>query len=168
MATLVIRPVEVDDARAVQRIRLQEDVMPFIFSLQSDRVDQMEEKYRKLANNHHEFVAVLDDEVVGNAGLVQMSGRRSHVGLFYIAVDAVCHGKGIGTALIEKTLDLADNWLMLERVELGVLAINPRAQALYERFGFRVEGKKVGSTKSGGRFVDEVVMGRLRPNGMLS
>ena len=33
-------------------------------------------------------------------------------------------------------LDLADNWLMLERVELGVLETNPKAKALYEKFGF--------------------------------
>jgi L-phenylalanine/L-methionine N-acetyltransferase len=165
---LVIRPVEVSDARAVHRIHQQEHVMPYILSLPSDRIDQLEERYRKLGNNHHEFVAVLDGEVVGNAGLVQMSGRRSHVGMFYIAVDAEHHGKGIGTALITKILDLADNWLMLERVELGVLVTNPRAQALYERFGFVVEGKKVGAIKSAGQFVDEVIMSRLRPNGLLS
>lgn len=165
---LLIRSVEVNDARAVHRIHQQEQVMPYIRSLPSDRIDQLEERYRKLGNNHHEFVAVLDGEVVGNAGLMQMSGRRSHIGMFYIAVDAKHHSKGIGTTLITKILDLADNWLMLERVELGVLVTNPRAQALYERFGFVVEGKKVGAIKSAGQFVDEIFMSRLRPNGLLS
>jgi putative acetyltransferase len=165
---LLIRSVEVNDARAIHRIQQQEQVMPYILSLPSDRIDQLEERYRKLGNNHHEFVAVLDGEVVGSAGLVQMSGRRSHVGMFYIAVDAEQHGKGVGTALITKILDLADNWLMPERVELGVLVTNPRAQALYERLGFVVEGKKVGAIKSAGQFVDEIFMSRLRPSGLLS
>jgi putative acetyltransferase len=100
--------------------------------------------------------------------LVQMSGRRSHVGMFHIAVNAEHHGKGIGTALITKILDLADNWLMLERVELGVVVTNPRAQALYERHGFVVEGVKRGAIRSAGKYVDEVIMSRLHPDGLLS
>lgn len=56
---------------------------------------------------------------------------------------------------------------MLERVELGVLVTNPRAQALYERHGFVVEGKKTGAIRSAGHYVDEVVMSRLRPQGIL-
>ena len=56
---------------------------------------------------------------------------------------------------------------MLERVELGVLATNPRAKALYERFGFRVEGIKKGAIRSAGQYVDEILMARLRPDGAL-
>lgn len=166
--SLLIRPIEIGDARAIQRIHLQDAVMPYILSLPSERVEQVEERLRKLGPNQHEFVAELDGVVVGHAGLLQMSGRRSHVGLLYISVDSAYHGRGIGTALMTKLLDLADNWLMLERVELGVLATNPRAQVLYERFGFFVEGKKAGAVRSAGRFVDEVIMGRLRPGGLLT
>lgn len=57
---------------------------------------------------------------------------------------------------------------MLERIELGVLVTNPKAQALYERHGFVVEGKKVGSIQSTGHYVDEVIMARLKPNGLLN
>jgi L-phenylalanine/L-methionine N-acetyltransferase len=164
----LIRPVRVNDARYIHQILSQEQVMPYVVSLPSDRVEQLEDRYRTLPKNYHEFVAQLDDVVVGHAGLVQLSGRRSHVGTFYIAVDTNYHCKGIGTALITKILDLADNWLMLERVELGVLVTNPRAQALYERHGFVVEGKKTGAIRSAGQYVDEVVMSRLRPKGILS
>jgi putative acetyltransferase len=166
--SLVIRPVEIGDARTIQRIHLQEAVMPYILSLPSERIEQVEERLSKLGPNQHEFVAESDGVVVGHAGLLQMSGRRSHVGLLYISVDSAYHGKGIGTALITKLLDLADNWLMLERVELGVLATNPRAQALYERFGFFVEGRKIGAVRCAGRYVDEVIMARLRPNGLVA
>ncbi|UNO50520.1 MULTISPECIES: GNAT family N-acetyltransferase [Alicyclobacillus] len=165
---LLIRPVRASDAQSIYRIMMQEQVMPYIISLPSDRLEQLEDRYRTLPKNVYEFVAEVDGDVVGNAGLVQLSARRSHVGTFYIAVDSNFHGKGIGTALITKILDLADNWLMLERVELGVLATNPRAQALYERHGFVVEGKKRGAIRSAGEYVDEVVMSRLRPNGLLN
>ncbi|GLG01744.1 acetyltransferase [Alicyclobacillus hesperidum subsp. aegles] len=165
---LRIRPVRLSDAEAIYKICMQDQVMPHIISLPSDRLEQLEERYRTLPKNVHEFVAELNGNVVGHAGVVQLSARRSHVGTFYIAVDSNYHSKGIGTALITKIIDLADNWLMLERVELGVLVTNSRAQALYERHGFVVEGKKTGAIKSAGRFVDEVVMSRLRPHGLLS
>ncbi len=66
-----------------------------------------------------------------------------------------------------KMLDLTDNWLMLERVELGVLEINPGAKVLYEKFGFREEGIKRGNLKAHGKFIDEIMMSRLRPNGLI-
>ncbi|GMA58093.1 putative acetyltransferase [Alicyclobacillus sacchari] len=164
---IVIRPVQASDARAIHRIQLQEQVMPYILSLPSTRIEQVEERYRNQGANHHEFVAEVDGQVIGNAAVVQMAGRRSHAGMFYISVDSEHHGKGIGTALIKKVLELADNWLMLERVELGVLATNPRAQKLYESHGFVVEGRKAGSIRSAGHYVDEIIMARLRPNGLV-
>lgn len=162
---LRIRPVEVRDAEAIHRVLLQPEVMPYVISIPSDRVESLAERYRTLPKTVHEMIAELDDVVVGHAGLVHMSGRKSHVGSFYIAVDARWHGQGVGTRLIETMLDIADNWLMLERVELSVLRTNPRAQALYERHGFVVEGVRMKAVKSAGAYVDEVMMGRLRPNG---
>lgn len=44
--------------------------------------------------------------------------------------------QGIGRAMLEKVLDLADNWLMLVRLELTVFADNERAVHLYESLGF--------------------------------
>jgi putative acetyltransferase len=165
---LQIRPIRVQDAPAIHRIHLQESVIPYILSLPSDRLEQVEDRIKKLGPNQHEFVAELDGEVVGHAGLVQLAGRRSHVGMLYLSVDSSHHGKGIGSALITKILDLADHWLMLERVELGVLSTNPWAQALYQRFGFVVEGTKRGAIRSAGQYVDEVIMSRLRPYGILT
>jgi hypothetical protein len=67
---LVIRPVQLSDVPAIHRIQSQNHVMPYILSLPSDRIEQLEERYRKLGPNHHEFVAELDGVVVGHAGLV--------------------------------------------------------------------------------------------------
>jgi putative acetyltransferase len=43
---------------------------------------------------------------------------------------------------MENILDLADNWLMLVRIELDVIEDNERAIHLYRSFGFEVEGRK--------------------------
>jgi RimJ/RimL family protein N-acetyltransferase len=164
---LTIRPIEVNDARAIQEISTQENVLPFMVFLPSLRVEAVESRIRNLQQNEYEFVAEYDGSVVGFVGLVQRIGRRSHSGDLFIGVHGNYHNKGIGKALLTKILDLADNWLLLERVELGVLETNPKAKALYEKFGFKVEGVKRGSLKSNGSFVDEIIMGRFRPHGLI-
>ena len=73
-----------------------------------------------------------------------------------------CQGQGIGTALLEAVLDLADNWLMLRRVELEVYADNQRAVRLYEKFGFEAEGRRREAAVKNGAYVDLMVMARLR------
>ncbi|WP_088070879.1 GNAT family N-acetyltransferase [Gottfriedia luciferensis] len=160
-----IRPVELTDARAIHRICTQDKVFPNMIFLPSMRVEMMENRIKNLQQNEYEFVAEYNGDVVGFIGLAQRTGRRSHVGDLFIATDSAYHNKGIGKALLTKMLDLADNWLLLERVELGVLETNPTAKVLYEKFGFKVEGVKKGNIKANGRFVDEIMMGRFRPGG---
>ena len=59
-------------------------------------------------------------------------------------------------------MDLADNWLMLRRVELEVYADNGDAIRLYQRFGFETEGRKREAAVKAGAYVDTLVMARLR------
>ncbi len=164
---IAIRPVEVADAAALHGIQLQPEVLPYIMPLPSRRLSQVEEYLQRLGPDMHYFVAEVDGRTVGYAGLSRLQGRAAHAGHLFLAVDAAWHGQGIGTALLRKLLDLADNWLMLERVDLSVLAANPRAQRLYKRLGFEVEGRRRGSVVSGGVFVDEILMARLRPGGQI-
>ncbi|MBL0388881.1 GNAT family N-acetyltransferase [Tumebacillus sp. ITR2] len=168
MSNLLIRPVRADDAERIWEISLQEDVMPYVLNTPSLRVETMQEQYAKPQPNSHQFVAEIDGRVVGHIGMSAFTGRRSHIGYLYLFVDSTCQGQGVGTEMLKKVIDLADNWLRLERLELGVLSHNPRAQALYERLGFVVEGRKVGANFSQGQFVDEIIMARFRPGGVLS
>jgi putative acetyltransferase len=47
-------------------------------------------------------------------------------------------------------LDIADNWLMLVRVELGVFTDNEKAINLYKSLGFEIEdGKKYAVIRNG-------------------
>ncbi|WP_442604434.1 GNAT family N-acetyltransferase [Paenibacillus sp. KN14-4R] len=165
---MTIRPIQISDAAGFQRICTQDAVLTNMLFLPSLRIDVMENRIRNLGTNQYEFVAEIEGKVVGFVGLVQgQNARRSHTGDLYLGVDSDHHRQGIGLALMSKILELADDWLMLERVELGVLATNPGAKALYEKLGFTVEGVKKGSIKSLGRFVDEIAMCRLRPNGQI-
>jgi len=80
--------------------------------------------------------------VVGHLALrAYPNPRRKHVGYIGMAVHDNHVGEGIGSALLEAALDMADNWLNLTRVELTVFVDNEAAVALYKKFNFVVEGE---------------------------
>ena len=108
------------------------------------------------------LVAIAAGQVVGNAGLDRLSGRRAHAGRIGMGVHDAWIGRGIGTALLAALLDTADQWLGLLRVELTAWTDNPPALALYRRFGFVVEGTHQAYGFRDGRYVDAHAMARLR------
>ena len=64
-----------------------------------------------------------------------------HSGVLGMGVLAEYRRRGIGRALLERTLDSART-LGLTRVELDVFSTNTAAIELYRQFGFRKEGVK--------------------------
>ena len=108
------------------------------------------------------LVAVIEGKVIGAIGLERFENRRSHAGYIGMAVHDAYAGRGAGTALMAAVIDLADNWLQLKRLELGVYADNARAIALYERFGFEREGLYRAYAWRDGAYVDSIAMARLR------
>jgi putative acetyltransferase len=71
-------------------------------------------------------------------------------------------GQGVGTALMQAAIDLADKWLNLTRLELEVFVDNAPAIRLYEKFGFTIEGTLVDFAFREGQFADVYIMARLR------
>ncbi|EDL65966.1 GNAT family N-acetyltransferase [Bacillus sp. SG-1] len=162
-----IRPIRVSDAEEVTEIMIQEKVLPNVVSLPSIRVERFEAILKGASPEQHDFVAVSSGKVIGFAGLHQGKGRRAHSATLFIMIHEEYHGKGAGTALINKLIDLADNWLMLERIELTVLDSNHRAKKLYENLGFLNEGFSKGTIIQNGRHAGEYRMARFRPGGMI-
>jgi len=85
---------------------------------------------------------VCDNEVVGQPGLYTFPNHpcRRHVGQIGMAVRDDWQGKGVGSALMDAAIDLAENWLNLTRLELDVFTDNEPAIHLYKKFGFSIEG----------------------------
>jgi L-phenylalanine/L-methionine N-acetyltransferase len=156
------RPVRIEDAEAIWRITQQDGVMETILALPSDRLEQRRERLAALGQDEHWFVAEVDGAVRGLAGLSVGTGRLRHSGHVFLFVAREYHGQGIGTRLMEALLDVADNWLLLRRVELTVVADNERAWRLYERLGFEKEGLRKLSVISDGAIKDEWLMARYR------
>jgi putative acetyltransferase len=87
-----------------------------------------------------------------------------HVGeLNMIVTHAAWRGHGVGRALMEAVIDLADHWLNLVRLGLIVFTDNAPAIRLYQEHGFTIEGTMPRYGYGAGVYLDAHVMGRLRP-----
>lgn len=162
-----IRPVRLEDAPHVNRIRIMDGVRENMLAIPSERLNKTEDFIKGLDENAHLFVAELEEngtkKVIGLVGLhVNTNPRLRHSGSIGIMVDKDYQGMGIGRALMEKALDIADNWLMLVRVELGVYTDNEKAINLYKSLGFEIEGTKKYAAIRNGKYADEYIMARYR------
>ncbi|MCT4563123.1 MAG: GNAT family N-acetyltransferase [Maledivibacter sp.] len=158
---ITIRAVKMSDATDLNEMRVQDGVRENTLGLFSETVMNSENFLKSLDGASHLLVAEVQGKVVGVAGLnVMKNPRKRHSSSLAISIRKEYQGQGIGRKLMESLLDLSDNWLMLIRVELGVLEGNDRAMNLYKSLGFEVEGKKKYATVRDGKYVDEYLMAR--------
>jgi len=124
----------------------------------------LESRERRYAGNPGatRLVAVIDGKAIGMIALHREADRRAHAASIGMAVHDAYAGRGAGSALMAAVIDLADNWLQIKRLELGVYADNTHAIALYERFGFEREGLQRAYSWRAGAFADSLIMARLR------
>jgi L-phenylalanine/L-methionine N-acetyltransferase len=126
-------------------------------------LESVREQLTKSGEGDHILVAVIDDEVVGVIGLHTSSRPRvNHRGEVGMMVRDDWHGKGVGTAMMQAVIDLADKWLNLARIELTVFTDNESAIALYRKFGFEIEGTHRKYAFRDGEFVDAYAMARIK------
>ena len=163
MSDLVVRRCEPEDYAAVYRVYSSPNAMAGTIGVPFSSPQEVREELARDGDGSFPLVACAGEEVVGHLTLsVYMNPRTRHSGHFGIAVRDDWQGRGVGTALMEACLDLADNWLNLMRLDLRVYVDNAPAIALYEKFGFEIEGThKIFAYRDGG-YVDAHIMARLR------
>lgn len=163
-----IRPVQLSDAPQINALRRMSGVMEDILAVPSEPIQRTEAMIAAMdMSRHHQFVAMIKEDererVIATAAIqVEAALRMRHCGSVFIMVDRAYQRCGIGSALMGKIIELADRWLMLLRLELGVLTDNEPAIHLYEKFGFQKEGRKRMSVVRNGVYMDEYIMGRIR------
>ncbi|HEY5921288.1 MAG TPA: GNAT family N-acetyltransferase [Kofleriaceae bacterium] len=108
------------------------------------------------------LVAEAGGKVVGELSLKVISSRRAvqHVATLGMSVKLDWRGKGVGRALMTDALEWAPS-AGIKRIELYVYVRNAPAIALYEKFGFTVEGRRKSFIREGDTYLDDFVMARL-------
>jgi putative acetyltransferase len=160
--TLMIRGQEADDWEEIAAIRDSANVIYNTLQIPYLSRDVVRERVENVAQDRYPLVAVVDDQVVGVLGLSVGSGRQAHMAQLGMMVHPEYQGQGVGTALLEAAVDLAENWLNISRIELTVYPDNATGLALYKKFGFECEGTLRDATYRDGRFVDIILMARIR------
>jgi putative acetyltransferase len=110
------------------------------------------------------LIALTEDgsRAIGLLALTQQRGRRAHTGDIGMFVHPEFHRQGAGSALMDATVELADRWLGLTRIELTVFVDNVAAIRLYEKYEFETEGVLRQYALRDGEYVDVLAMARLR------
>jgi putative acetyltransferase len=160
---ITVRHAEPDDAEAIHRILSGPWATAGTLQLPLQSLEGVRKRFSETPEGLYHLVACVEDEVVGHLGLETFTRpRRRHVGEIGMAVRDDWQGRGVGTALMQAALDLADKWLNLTRVELSVYVDNAAGVALYKKFGFEIEGTHPRYAFRGGEYVDAYSMARLK------
>lgn len=163
LAGLKIRRAEADDCVAVAQMFESATVYSGTLQVPYPSADYWRRRLTENAETNYHLVAIVEGQLVGMVDVWPIARpRRKHAGAIGICVHEEWQGKGVGAALMQAIVDLADNWLNLTRLELEVFADNTTAINLYKRFGFEVEGTLRQHSFRDGCYVDSIVMGRLR------
>lgn len=109
------------------------------------------------------FLALVDECIVGTASIKSQPERRiKHIGELGVSILKEYWGLGLGSILIEELLEWAQASQEIFRIELTVQEQNPRALALYEKFGFKKEALiERGARADDGRFLKVWLMSYL-------
>lgn len=114
-----------------------------------------------LENSPH-YVAIFNNEVIGWCDITRNERPIfAHCGQLGLGIEKRYRGQGIGTALLQTAITAAFS-LGLSRIELTVREHNPAALALYQRFGFTIEGIKRQGAYVDGAYEDIICMALLR------
>ena len=145
---LTIRPIELADVPALLTIIADARRE---YGIAERGVELLEPSDRAIYGNYQRqrtlyFVALVDGEVVGGAGVAPLSGAdplTCELQRMYLRADA--RGRGIGDALLERCLSAAKQFLYV-RCYLETIAQMKGAIEFYFRHGFRDLEAPLGNT----------------------
>jgi L-phenylalanine/L-methionine N-acetyltransferase len=126
---ITVRHSEPEDYRALHCIFSGPRAVAGTLQMPFPSAEMWRERLSELPEGLYSLVACVEGKVVGSLGLETSPTcwRMRHVGSIGMAVRHDWQGKGVGTALMEAALDLADNWPNLTRIELSVYVDNAPA-----------------------------------------
>lgn len=163
---LIIRPVDLDDARSIINLQQDIDAESNFMLFGQDECKMTVQSLRKRINewkktdNSGMFVGILNGQFAGFLLLLAgPSPRTRHRASLVIGVREAFHGNGVGTSLMNK----AETWAQevgIRRIELTVVEDNERAISLYKKMGYTIEGTRTNSFFIQDRYVNELYMAK--------
>lgn len=121
----------------------------------------------KLGDRDNIFLAIVlkeGDRHIGNIKLGPIQGihRIADIGLLIGEKD--CWGKGYATEAIQLVADYAFNVLNLHKLNAGCYGTNEGSARAFQKAGFVREGVRKEQFYSGGSYVDDILLGLVKPD----
>jgi ribosomal protein S18 acetylase RimI-like enzyme len=154
-AEFIIRPARPGDARAMAEL---------MAAVAGERDKIGTEPPVDVDERAATFARTIAETVVAEAGgrvigMIHIDASRFGYGVIGMLVDAQWRGRGVGSALVGASIDLARE-RGLHKLCLDVWPTNAAALALYRKFGFVEEGLLVQQyRRASGELWDALVMG---------
>lgn len=160
-AAVLLRPSQVEDAAAFAATLREPSVRWGTLQVASTPDSLWKTRLARVDRDQGVIlVAEQEGRVVGHAGLHPEGFPTHRSAMVGMTVSHAAQGRGVGGVLLGGLIDAA-RWLGLERIGLEVYPDNQRALALYQRFGFALEGTRRAAAWRDGFIVDSAVMGLL-------
>jgi RimJ/RimL family protein N-acetyltransferase len=167
--SIVIREARPEDAEAliahVQQLTEEPDIdvplEPGEFTYTPEQERKIIQEYAE-ADNAAFFVALSDGQIVGVLTIHGGKRKRTrHAASFGISVRRESRNQGVGNTLLLAAIAWARQGGIIKRIELHVYARNQTAIHLYEKHGFRIEGRRQRAVLQNGEYLDDYVMALL-------
>lgn len=161
-----IRPIEVEDAESFIELSKKIDESGFMMLEPGERQTTVEQQIRAIERISKDeksilSVAEVDGTLAGfMAALGNHNKRNRHSAYLVLGVLEEFQGQGIATGLFEKIFEWAKS-AGISRLELTVITENVKANTLYKKMGFVLEGEKVHSLIIDGQPVNEYYLYKL-------
>lgn len=159
---IILRTAEENDAeKLIDYLKITAAETPFLIREPDEitlSIKQEQDFIRTKKDSENELllIAEIGGRHIGNCSLMSAGGykRYRHRCDIAIALYKEYCGLGIGKAMMKAVLDIAEK-AGYEQAELGVIADNKPAIALYEKLGFKIYGTFPDNMKYGdGSYVD--------------
>ena len=163
MTDITVRPASPADAAAIGTIYNQ-GIEDRVATLETElrTPEERRQWLQSRSARHPVIVAEAGGEVVGWGSLNPFNPRKAYdyVADFSIYIERRWRGKGVGSRLLARLIELARD-LRYHKLVLSAFPTNAVGMALYEKFGFRTVGIYKEQGKLDGQWVDTIIMEKL-------
>jgi RimJ/RimL family protein N-acetyltransferase len=163
-----IRQIDEADAERflelLMRTDAEADYLLFEEGERNSSAQEQGERIAKYRARGNATIFVAEDDLGAMVGYLSAVGgearRNRHCAHIVIGIRSGYRGRGIGSSLFA-AMEAWAGAAGIVRLELGLMAENSAALALYEKSGFVVEGRRPKAFLVGGRWIDEILMHKL-------
>lgn len=161
-----LRPLDLADAPILTTWMNDPEVTRYLLAHRPLMLLAEEAFLRKMSESERDMALGIvvrePEQFIGVTGFHQFDARNRHVQFGIILGEKSAWGKGYGTEATRLMVRYAFDTLNQNRVWLHVYEYNERAVRMYQKVGFRMEGRLRQDTFRDGRYWDTFVMAVLR------